>query len=126
MILEKMNHCGNAPKMERVIDLTIAFAKKDIDFIYSNVSKDFIWGIVGRNNKTTLNELAQEFSNISTITKLTIDNALSHGKEAMCEGTVTFEGDKLFYFCNVVKYTSTAKNAMVKEAHTYYVNSSLD
>lgn len=63
MILEIMNHCGNAPKMESVIDLTIAFAKKDINLIYSIVSKDFIWGIVGR-KKSTLNELAYKFSNI--------------------------------------------------------------
>lgn len=44
----------------------------------------------------------------------------------MCEGTVTFEGDKLFYFCNVVKYTSTAKNVMVTEVHTYYAKHSID
>jgi len=30
MKTEIMLHCGNAPKMEKVIELTIALAKKDI------------------------------------------------------------------------------------------------
>ncbi len=121
MLLEIMNHCGNAPKMERVIELTIALAKKDINLIYPHVSKDFIWRIVGSDKETKLYELVQEFTNITTITKLTIENALSHGNGAMCEGTVTFEGGNVFYFCNVVKYTSTTKNASVQELHTYYI-----
>ena len=125
MKLEIMSHCGNAPKMERVIALTIALAKKDINLIYPHVSNEFIWRIVGRDKETNLSELVQEFSNITTIIKLTINNALSHGNGAMCEGTVTLEGDNLFYFCNVVKYTNASKNAIVKEAHTYYTKNSM-
>lgn len=122
MKTEIMLHCGNAPKMERVIELTIALAKKDVNLVKSHVREDFVWKTVGREDVISLDDLTQELAKRPTVTEINIKNALSHGKGAMCEGTLSFEDGSLLYFCNVIVFVNTAKDALVKEAHTYFVN----
>lgn len=124
MKTEIMVHCGNAPKMERVIELTIAMAKIDIDSVKQHVRDDFVWKIVGEDDVVALNELAHVLGEKPEIVTLNIQNALSHGNGAMCEGTVSLKDGSLLYFCTVVKFVNTTKNALVKEAHTYFVENS--
>ncbi|QNO15355.1 hypothetical protein HYG86_11575 [Alkalicella caledoniensis] len=121
MKTEVMFHCGNAPKMERVIELTIALAKKDVNLVKSHVREDFVWKTVGEDDVILFEDLTQKLARRPTVTKLNVENALSHGNGAMCEGTLSFEDGSLLYFCNVVKFVNTAKDALVKEAHTYFV-----
>lgn len=118
-----MFHCGNAPKMERVVELTIALAKKDVNLVKLHVREDFIWKTVGKDEVIPLDELTDALEQKPAVMELNIENALSHGKGAMCEGTLLFEDGSLVYFCNVVKFVNTAKDAFVKEAHTYFVES---
>ncbi len=122
MKIEVMVHCGNAPKMERVIDLTIAMVKKDINLVKSLVREAFVWKTMGKENAVSLNELANELENQPAVTGINVKNALSHGKSAMCEGTLTLKDGRLICFCNVALFVNTAKDALVKEAHTYFVN----
>ncbi len=122
MKTEVMFHCRNAPKMERVIQLTIALAKKDVNSVKSHVCKDFVWKAVGNNDVISFDDLTQELAKRPTVTELNVENALSHGNGAMCEGTFSFEDGSILYFCNVVQFVNTAKDALVKEAHTYFVN----
>lgn len=121
MKTEVMFHCGNAPKMERVIELTIALAKKDVKLVKSHVREDFVWKTVGEDDVILFDDLTKELERRPTVIKLNVENALSHGNGAMCEGTLSFEDGSLLYFCNVVKFVNTAKDALVKEAHTYFV-----
>lgn len=121
MKTEVMFHCGNAPKMQRVIELTIALSKKDVNSVKLHVREDFIWKTVGKDDVISLHNLTQELAKRPTVTELNVENALSHGNGAMCEGTLSFEDGSLLYFCNVVKFVNTAKDALVKEAHTYFV-----
>jgi len=116
-----MVHCGNAPKMERVVELTIALAKKDVNLVKLHVREDFVWKSVGKDEVIPLDELTDALELKPTVMELNIENALSHGNGAMCEGTISFEDGSLVYFCNVVKFVNTAKDALVKEAHTYFV-----
>lgn len=122
MKTEVMFHCGNSPKMERVIDLTIALAQKDANMVKSHVRDDFVWRTVGENEAIIFDELTQEMAKRPVVSELTVENALSHGNGAMCEGTLLFEDGSILYFCNVVRFVNTAKDALVKEAHTYFVN----
>lgn len=122
MKIKVMFHCGNAPKMERVIELTIALAKKDVNLVKSHVCKNFVWKTVGKDDVISFDDLSQELAKRPTVTELNVENALSHGNGAMCEGTFSFEDGGRLYFCNVVKFVNTAKDALVKEAHTYFVN----
>lgn len=116
-----MFHCGNAPKMERVIDLTIALAKKDFDAVKPHVCEDFVWTTVGGDETIHYNQIRQKLSLRPEIKTLIISNALSHGNGAMCEGEIVFsDGDRLS-FCMVVEFANTAKDALVKSAHTYFV-----
>lgn len=116
-----MFHCGNAPKMERVIDLTIALAKRDFSTAKPHVREDFVWKTVGSVDAIRYDELSEELPKRPEVKQLTISNALSHGNGAMCEGELVFQdGDKL-YFCTVVEFVNTAKDALVKSAHTYFV-----
>ena len=124
MKTEVMFHCGNSPKMERVIELTIALAKKDINLVKSHVREDFVWKTVGKDEVISFENLLQELEKRPTVTELNISNALSHGNGAMCEGTLKFVDGDFLYFCNVVKFANTAKDALVKEAHTYFVERS--
>lgn len=117
-----MFHCGNAPKMERVVELTIALVKKDVNLVKSHVREDFVWKTVGKDDVISFHDLTQELAKRPTVMEINVENALSHGNGAMCEGTLSFEDGGLLYFCNVVKFVNTAKDALVKEAHTYFVD----
>ena len=121
MKTEVMIHCGNAPKMEQVIELTIALAKKDVNLVKLLVREDFVWKTVGKDDEISFDNLTQELAMRPNVTALKVDNALSHGNVAMCEGTMLFEDGDLLYFCNVVKFVNTAKDALIKEAHSYFI-----
>lgn len=122
MEAEVMVHCGNSPKMERVIDLTTALAEKDVESVKSYVREDFVWKTIGSEEVISFEDLSQKLPARPTVLKMTIQNALSHGKGAMCEGTLSFEDEDTIFFCNVVQFVNTAKDALIKEAHTYFVN----
>lgn len=117
-----MVHCGNSPKMERVIDLTVALANKDTELVKQYVRDDFTWKAVGGDENISFENLDQELTERPSVTELSVTNALSHGNGAMCEGTLLFEDEDVLHFCTVVKFVSTAKDALIKEAHTYFVN----
>lgn len=122
MKTEVMVHCGNSPKMQRVIDLTVALAGKDVESVESYVREDFVWKTVGEEDDISYEALKQKLTDRPTVTELNVDNALSHGNGAMCEGTLSFENGDTLYFCNVVTFVNTAKDALIKETHTYYVD----
>jgi len=122
MKIKVMFHCGNSPKMERVIELTIALAKKDVNLIKLYTHESFIWNTVGNDGLISFDNMVHELAKKPTVTELNIENALSHGNSAMCEGTLSFADGAFLYFCNVVKFVNTAKDALIKEAHTYFVD----
>lgn len=89
-------HCGNAPKMQRVIYLTVALAKKDVDGVKSHVREDFVWRTVGSDEVLSFDDLPKELEKRPSVSELHVENALSHGNGAMSEGTLSFEdGDRL-------------------------------
>ncbi len=117
-----MVHCGNAPKMEQVIDLTLALAKRDAAAVKKHVREDFVWSTVGSDEQVGYDDLANVLPARPAVAGATVSNAMSHGNAAMCEGVFEFaDGDKL-YFCMVVQFVNTAKDALIKSAHTYYIN----
>ena len=120
-----MVHCGNSPKMERVIDLTVALGTKDTDLVKQHVRDDFTWKNVGSDTVISFENLNLHLNERPPVKELKVTNALSHGNRAMCEGTLLFEDGAFLHFCNVVKFVNTAKDALIKEAHTYFVNSTI-
>lgn len=121
MKIDVLVHCGNSPKMEQVINLTSALAKRSPDAAREYVREDFRWSTVGGDKMIRFDELDEKLPQRPEVTSLTICNAMSHGKVAMCEGKLLFaDGDKLA-FCTVVEFANTAKKALIKSAHTYFV-----
>ena len=121
MKVDVMFRCGNAPKMERVIDLTIAIANKNLNQIKAHVREDFKWKIVGEEVVFSLDEITQVLAKKPIISAIKVENALSHGNGAMCEGILTLDHGDILHFCNVVTFVNTAKDALIKEAHTYLI-----
>ena len=98
-----------------------ALVKRDEKAVRQHVHEDFVWSTVGTSETLTYDEFATKLPARPTVKKLTVTNAMSHGNAAMCEGELVFEDGGTLLFCNVVQYTSTAKDALIKEAHTYFV-----
>lgn len=114
-------HCGNAPKMERVIDLTVALAARDVDGVFVHVRDDFVWTDANGETIVKYAQLQDILLVRPEVRRVSVDNALSHGNGAMCEGVLEFtDGDRLRY-CMVVQFVNTAKDALVKSAHTYFI-----
>lgn len=116
-----MVHCGNAPKMQQVIDLTLALADRDAATAKMHVREDFVWSTIGNDDQITYDDLATVLPARPAVAKATISNAMSHGNAAMCEGVFAFEDGDTLSFCMVVQFVNTAKDALIKSAHTYYV-----
>lgn len=114
-------HSGNAPKMEQVIDLTIALAERDAAAARLHVREDFVWNDVSHGVIADYNTLSQALSGRASVALISVANALSHGNSAMCEGTLEFDNGDILKYCMVVQFTSTAKNSLVKEMHSYFI-----
>lgn len=114
-------HCGNAPKIERVIDMTVALAARSASEVHTHVREDFVWSDASGVEILKYESLDEVLQQRPEVKKISVDNALSHGNGAMCEGELEFtDGDRLRY-CMVAKFVNTAKDALVKEAHTYFL-----
>ncbi len=121
MKTEVMLHCGNAPKMERVIDLTIALARKDAAAAKKHIREDFVWSELGGEEVLSFETLESALKERPDVDAMHVTNGLSHGNGAMCEGTLLFaDGDEL-YFCSVATFVSTAKDALIKRLHIYFI-----
>lgn len=116
-----MVRCKNAPKMERVIDLMLALAGKDLEAVKKLVREDFTWQRIGNPERVTFDEWIDVFSTWPDIDEIAIQNALSHGNGAMCEGEIMEVTGKKSSFCLVVTFVNTAKDALIKKAHIYVV-----
>ena len=125
MNTEVMFHCGNAPKMERVIELTIALAGRDENAAKVHLREDFVWTEVGAGKIADYSTLGDSLSRRQPVSIIKIDNGLSHGNGAMCEGVIEYTDNKSFYFCSVAQFVNTAKNALVKSLHVYVIEKTL-
>lgn len=120
--IDVMVHCGNAPKMERVINLTLALLIKDVTEAKKHIRDDFIWNDIGSGITVQFKNLKNGLPKIQDVKMIKIDNGLSHGNGAMCEGLLEFENDASLHFCFVAKFVSTARGAAIKELHSYFIS----
>ena len=114
-------NCGNAPKMGAVVDLMIALADRDANAVQHLTREDFVYQAVGRDDHMDYEALASELPKRPAVSSITVDNGMSHGNGAMCEGTLEFADSDTLRFCAVAKFTSTARDALIKQLHVYYV-----
>ena len=121
MKTEVMFHCGNAPKLERVIDLTLALAARDAGAAKTHLREDFVWTEVGGGEIANYDQLDHVLAARPAVSGIKVENGLSHGNGAMCEGILDFPDGSSLHFCSVATFVNTAKNALVKKLHMYFV-----
>ncbi len=116
--------CGNAPKKLFLRDIYIAFAKNDLQHILQNVSDGIRWNMVGDSLVEGKEQVANviEAMNHTKATELTIKNIITHGKTAAVDGIVKLENGSRYAFCDVYNFSSSAKDAKVKEVTSYSIN----
>ena len=110
--------CGNSPKNQLVLDLTIAFAKADEARIRALVSDDICWHRVGAQDVDGAERFIRTVTRYGPASELTIDHVISHGKAAAVDGTVRFADSRLRAFCHVFEF-SNAKGTSVSSITTY-------
>ncbi|MFT4147534.1 MAG: hypothetical protein QM632_01885 [Micrococcaceae bacterium] len=113
--------CNNAPKMARIVDISIAIAERDIEALKPHVRDDFTLSIVGTDLNYTLDELVHELPKDPAVKTIEVTNALSHGNGGMAEGTMERTNGTRYQFCHVARFVNTAKDALVKNVHMYFV-----
>jgi hypothetical protein len=115
--------CGNAPKKLFLRDIYIAFAKNDLQHILQNVSDGIRWNMVGDSLVEGKEQVANviEAMNHTKATELTIKNIITHGKTAAVDGIVKLENGSRYAFCDVYNFSSSAKDAKIKEVTSYSI-----
>ena len=114
--------CGNSPKNLFLQQLTIAFAKADIEFILKNVMDDVRWNIIGDKLIEGKDGFAEALHQVKSdhVEELTIHHIATHGKTGAVDGTKTFSNGKMRAFCDMYEF-SNAKATAVREIISYII-----
>ena len=115
--------CGNAPKKLLLKDFHVAVVQNDRDFISDNLTDDTLWKIIGdkeiEGKEKVTSTLLNSYQNVS---KLEIEQIITHGKITSINGTVTYQHDKKLAFCHVHIFNNASKTAKIKETTSYLIN----
>lgn len=115
--------CGNAPKKGFIRDFNIAFAHQDIAAILDCVTDDVRWNRVGKGRTEGKGAFASALEEMSgpAVSRMVIENIITHGNVGAANGTVTFADGKTFAFCDVYRFGSFRKTARIKEVTSYVI-----
>ncbi len=100
-----------------------AFATCDFEFILEQVTDDICWVIIGQQKvegKEAFEEALKAMLTGDEIT-ITIDHNITHGKEAVLNGTVHNPGqNKTYAFCDIYDFDGL-KDARIKKLTSYVI-----
>lgn len=121
--IECDENCGNSPKKQLLRDLTIAFAKNEIDFCLDWITDDIVWEIVGDRliqgkgkYEEALNDLRTKKSQA-----LHIYNIITHGNTGSVNGTLLLTNKQCFSFCDVYNFRGFGKHSKIKAITSYII-----
>lgn len=115
--------CGNAPKKAMLKEFNIAMAKKDLDAITDMISDQVSWNLIGDKiiqGKEAFTETLKQ-RELNKISVLSINTIITHGNAGSVNGTYIIENGKSYSFCDVYKFTSSSKQAKIKEISSYVI-----
>lgn len=115
---------GHAPRKQVLIDFNTALLNGDTKSLMEYISDNIIWEIVGSKKGTTKKDFAKEVQHLSNerqITELRIEQIITHGRSASLNGEWVDQNGLTIGFCSVYMFSSTAKDAKIKELKTYRV-----
>jgi hypothetical protein len=100
--------------------LNEAFANSDMGFIMNSVSDDIEWTIVGDRVVLGKDQFAKSLQEMASPRpmKLEIRHIITHGKEAVVEGSMITPEGKNYSFCDIYIFNGF-KDAKVKAMKSY-------
>lgn len=104
----------------------MAFAKNNIDFLTEAITNNIHWNIIGDKSiqgKDHFVEVLEQRKN-STVTEVHITNIITHGNTGAVNGTLIFENQQEYAFCDVYTFNSAGKNSNIKEITSYVIKTS--
>ncbi|MGM7723728.1 nuclear transport factor 2 family protein [Metabacillus sp. Hm71] len=115
--------CGNAPKKVVLKEFIIALAKKDVSFIFENVSDDIQWNKIGCEKIKGKDQFAASLQQMNdrAVREIKITNIITHGRSGAVSGTLLLEDNRKLEFCDVYMFTSAGKNSKIKEMTSYVI-----
>ncbi len=111
--------CGNAPKMQLIKDLNIAFAKGDIETVTGFFADHIIWEMIGDRTlegKDKVIAYLHEMADMKA-TGLVLHQVITHGKDAAARGVLMFENISIA-FADFYEFTS-AGSGQIKRITSY-------
>ena len=103
-------------------DLHIAFANANLEDLLEAIDENLHMIIIGHMEMEGSDEfrdfLIASFEN--PVSELTVDHILTHGKEGMASGQITFANGDGFSFCNIFTFTN-AKGAQIKAIKSFVI-----
>lgn len=114
--------CANAPKKERIRELTIAFSQGDIPGILEKVSDDIKLTMVGEAEFTGKKELKifVDAMNRQKMDELKIEKIITHGKEGSVLGYMIMSGGRKYAFADFYDFKS-AGDHLVKKMTSFVI-----
>ncbi len=115
-------NCGNSPKMEFLKQFNIAFAKGDVAFITESVTDDIVWNIIGDKKIEGKEKFTVELEIIKSekVSKLVLEQILSHGKEGAASGIMKMQDGKKYAFSELYVFQG-AKGTKIKSMTSYII-----
>ena len=105
--------CDNAPKRRIVKDFVISAYQQQWQEVEEILDNNFNLISFGKNSIETFEELKNHFSQISKFEELVINEILSHGKFAACNGSIKLKS-KTVHFAYFIEFKSAGKNTISK------------
>ena len=121
--VECAENCGNSPKKELLKELTIAYAKNDMDFCLQCMRDDVTWILVGKKEIQGTTEFRETLEQLNEreVKKLTIDNIITHGNTGSVNGTILLKDNNEIAFCDVYNFGGFGKKAKIKKITSYVI-----
>lgn len=121
--IECEENCGNSPKKLLLRDLSIAFAKNEIDFWLEWMQDEVVWDIIGDRliqGKENVEKALKEMKD-STVQELRIHNIITHGNTASLNGMLVRKEKENIAFCDVYHFAGFGKKAKIKKITSYVI-----
>ncbi|GAB7057911.1 MULTISPECIES: nuclear transport factor 2 family protein [Paenibacillus] len=121
--VECAENCGNAPKKELLRDLSIAFAKLEVDFCMAWVTDDIVWEVIGDHIKRGKADFEKALNHMNNrkVQQLHIHNIITHGNAGSVNGILAFHDQQRFAFCDVYNFRGFGRNAKIKTITSYFI-----
>jgi len=117
--IEATPNCGNSPKSQTLVELTVAIARADVSALAALVTLDVSWNPVGRKRVAGVEAFCKAITRYGPAKRLTIRHVLTHGSSGAVDGIVDYNGRQRA-FCFMFDFAN-AKGKAVRNISSYSI-----